>query len=160
MIQYCDINKEYSKYYFSITIAYVGLTLLVPMVIIFFCNILVIANIFSAKKKRENVLNENMMLPINMKISSENILTINRESTPDIRRNAFSKDYSASSFSLLNNNNKNKRKPKKSKSKDSHPKTTRILLAMSFSFSILNLPYFVSWSTFFIKVAFNERLYC
>jgi hypothetical protein len=156
--QYCDIDKEYSKYYFPITIIYVGLILLIPIIILFFCNILVIANIIKAKKKRENMLSEFIMAPIKLKIvrqTTESAIS-SHLLTPDIRRkelrclNESSERLSLLSTSLINNNNK--------KSKNTRTKSTQILLLMSFTFSILNLPYFISWSSFFIRVAFNEQL--
>jgi len=154
--QYCDIDKKYSKYYFPITIIYVGLILLIPIIILFFCNILVIANIIKAKKKRDDMLGDFIMMPIKLKIvrqTTESAIS-SHLLTPDIRHKELRLvSESSERLSLLStglNNNK--------KSKNTRTKSTHILLLMSFSFSILNLPYFISWSTFFMRVAFNEQL--
>lgn len=37
-------------------------------------------------------------------------------------------------------------------------KITRMLLLMSFSYAILNLPYFISWCIFFYRVSVNPKL--
>jgi hypothetical protein len=37
-VQYCDVARNYRVYYFPITIGYIVLTMLIPIVIIFLCN--------------------------------------------------------------------------------------------------------------------------
>lgn len=41
-------------------------------------------------------------------------------------------------------------------SSDSNHKITRMLLLMSFSYAVLNLPYFISWCMFFYHIGFQS----
>lgn len=41
-------------------------------------------------------------------------------------------------------------------SSDSNNKITRMLLLMSFSYAVLNLPYFISWCMFFYHIGFQR----
>ena len=64
-IQYCDIEKQYSVFYFRITIAYIVLTMLIPIIVIFLCNTIVIINIVKANKKRQSMSNANLITKSN-----------------------------------------------------------------------------------------------
>ena len=150
-IEYCDIDKEYSTLYFSINIVYVALILFFPIIVIFFCNILVIKNLIQANKNRSNMLNATF---IDLKVigtSKNSLLNTSTVVKPIMSKTSSLEEISLIGVNLMNNKGT-------TRLSHSNPNTTRMLLLMSFSYSILNLPYFVSWSMFFLRVAFNEQL--
>jgi cbb3-type cytochrome oxidase subunit 3 len=147
---YCDIVREYSGIYFKITIAYIILTMLIPILIICVCNTLIIYFVFRANKKRQTLTNNKPIAsPKKSYGMSENI---NLMSTMEMGSTA-ALDYTA-----LNRNNKMTKSAKNRKScpADSN-KITRMLILMSFSYAILNLPYFVSWCLFFYQMGIKNN---
>ena len=164
-VGYCDVNKEYSMYYFRITIIYIFLIMLIPIIIIFFCNILVIRNTIQANKKRADMSNANLIKMDKLEKTSQSSvdrLNFNEKySNINYERkmsNASSKNFQEmKTFKNLLNQVNNKQNAAR-KTNDSQKKITRMLLLMSFSYAILNLPYFISWSMFFLRVAFSEKM--
>ena len=59
-VKYCDIARKHSKAYFYITILYIALTMLIPIVIIFICNSLIILYLVKANKKRASMSHANI----------------------------------------------------------------------------------------------------
>lgn len=49
---YCDIQKKHSNTYFVITILYITLIMLIPIIVIFVCNTLIIYYVLKASKAR------------------------------------------------------------------------------------------------------------
>ena len=169
-LQYCDVEQEFSSAYFKITISYVVLTMLIPIIVIFLCNTLIIFFILKASKERESMANtkltskpkvsklsgvelnsmnksaidvpeESTLLPKSQMSSSQLRLSI---STP-----ANTKGFNRLSSAILT-------KPSHMKKSSESNKITRMLLLMSLSYAILNLPYFISWSIFFYNMAFQS----
>ena len=175
--QYCDINKNNSNIlsYFIITIAYIILIILIPIVVIFVFNSLIIYRILKAEKKREGMVNKcftstdsNFLLKTN--ISQSKCL---RESTAlldsktvyhKFRNEKLVECESVQTFRLsLNPERSNSENffsklgfKTSSKTSDSQ-KITRMLLIMSMSYAILNIPYFISWCLFFNEMSFNKQ---
>jgi hypothetical protein len=58
--KYCDY-KEHSIPYFYITIVYITMTMLVPIVVIFVCNALIILNVLRSSKYRAHLAHENIL---------------------------------------------------------------------------------------------------
>ena len=59
-IKFCDVKQEYEHIYMYITLCYIGLKMLLPIVIIFVSNFLIILNIsYSDKYKQQLTLREN-----------------------------------------------------------------------------------------------------
>jgi hypothetical protein len=54
-IEYCDVQNTFSGAYFTTTIIYISLIMLVPILIIFFCNALIIIQILRARKNRKTM---------------------------------------------------------------------------------------------------------
>ena len=57
-LKYCDIRSNYQFSYFTITILYIFIVMLIPIVVIFVCNSLIIVRIVYASKQRKKLLNE------------------------------------------------------------------------------------------------------
>ena len=106
----------------------------------------------------------------NIKVGKNNLLLPESEDLAPNERcrsnsnvNVNTKHLAEENSSFLTPNvkyNKNEKQEKAAprKSIDSGHKITRMLSLMSFSYAILNLPYFLSWSIFFMRVAFNDQL--
>jgi hypothetical protein len=58
---YCDIAKEHTTTYFYITIAYIVTTMLIPIIIIFACNSLIIFYILKSRDERARLSNANII---------------------------------------------------------------------------------------------------
>lgn len=140
-ITYCDIKKQFSRAYFFLTVFYVFLTMLLPILVIFFCNTLLIIYVYNAGKKRENLINFNItkrkkstemccktMLVARIEPNKKNALTL----------------LKTQSLKCLNSIKESNR-------------ITRMLMLMSFSYAILNLPYFISWCIFFYQMAIKHN---
>jgi hypothetical protein len=117
-VQLCDINTELIDIYYFISLFYIILSMLCPMMIMLVLNILIINKTSKDEKIRKILQSGSTLNKTN--ISSDYKL---------IRRNAIKKSK--------NLNNKNL--PNKSR------KITFSLLLASFSHVLLNLPYFITW---------------
>jgi hypothetical protein len=206
--QYCDVAKDYRFAYFNITILYIALTMLIPIVLIFVCNSIIMIYIAKASSKRAFM--SNAEITTNRKHSAtrlnpttgtsppsppangseDEILLDKGQSTPiivnniaavevakprlsDERRKAGespSPERGIPSVRATRNIHAHSRLPlttniplnvsgstKRNASANDSVKITRMLLFMSFSYAVLNLPYFVSWCIFFYKMAFDKE---
>ena len=155
-VVYCDINNDFQKIYFKATIAYVIIIMFVPITTIFVSNSLIILQIYRASKHRQRLLKSDRY---NRQTRSKRSYSINENTDEVTNFNKYNNNYKYSMF---------RRTPDK-RLKESHlltikfkkfqnnsSRVTRMLVLMSFSFAILNLPYFVAWSMFFYNEAFKK----
>jgi hypothetical protein len=192
-VKYCDIAKEHTQTYFFVTIAYIVTTMLLPIVLIFVCNCLIIFYILKSSEERARLSNANIIRSSTILASNARLSTIysqpssenqglvptatagtsnNRLSlksryyaqkksnsrcteqttslnSPSTETSSFHSSFRASKLSSTIRMSCQCR----TNTKNDSLKITRMLLFMSFSYAILNLPYFVSWSMFFYKMA-------
>ena len=129
----CFIREGLSSVYFALTNAYIFVVILVPIVIICVCNAV---SIYSLQKSSHTI-----------KSLSSTSLAASRVNTALTRSHAMCKNnFEQLSFELLPNN----KQPVRFKLTINKEKKTHVmLLVMSFSFVILDLPYFVSWLLLF-----------
>lgn len=137
--QYCDIKKRLYKQYFVLTFIYTCLVILIPIVIIFIGNFLIIFQSHKNDSKRQS-------LQIKMN-SNPNLLTkpLNPhclEKTVRIKPHYFTTDQIIKNISTIANSSKRIRKT---------------LTLISFSNALLNLPYLVTWSIFYSSAAFSSE---
>lgn len=167
-IQYCDIKKEYSRAYFLLTIFYIALTMLIPIVVIFCCNILIIIYVLKAGKKREHMINMDITKkfknPAISSYQSEEIRPLALQSKKSRQSDGLdaTRNFSVSMTSIADNVSKKSLKLNATHSKHQSRRSesnriTRMLLLMSFSYAILNLPYFVSWCLFFYRMGIQKN---
>jgi len=121
-VQLCDINTELIDIYYFISLFYIILSMLFPMMIMLVLNILIINKTSKDEKIRKILQSGSTLNKTN--ISSDYKL---------IRRNAIKKSKN------LPNKPNNNNLPNKSR------KITFSLLLASFSHVLLNLPYFITW---------------
>ncbi|CAF0787774.1 unnamed protein product [Brachionus calyciflorus] len=156
-VTYCDIKKEYSKAYFFLTIFYIVLTMFIPILLIFICNILIIKYIVKAGKNREKMANLKIIQRKNstnqqQQLGDKKTLVSRFELSSGQQR---SKTSTTSSFKAINQSIKYK--PQNLSPKSESQRITKMLLLMSFSYAILNLPYFISWCLFFYQMALRKN---
>lgn len=161
----CLIVNDHVITYFFIVIILNVFSILVPIIIIFICNSLIICFILKISKKRKLLLNskiiarktsgassdrclretrfEHVRLAQMSRLSSSreqtNLLSLSKidsmtESKPSINTSATT-NTRKKSFQL---------KIPKNSAKESN-KITKMLLLMSLSYAVLNLPYFLAW---------------
>lgn len=130
---YCDVRKEWTREYFHITLVYICLIMLIPIVIIFASNTVIISNILRHVPRGGSVLRRSTK-KINHMIKSSN-------------RNFKLKPY------YLNMNQMITRITNKA---NSRKKLTKILILITFSYAFLNLPYFIAWLLYYFEIILNR----
>jgi hypothetical protein len=150
---YCDVNKSNPfiyKFYFGVTIAYIVLIMFIPIITIILCNTLITFQLCRLSKERKIMCN----------IPSKTTTTTTT-ATKQSAKSSFPNDDSASrrkSFDITAPMIRTSKKSIDVKIKDDSYKVTRMLIIMSLSYAILNLPYFFAWCIFYYKIAINESM--
>jgi hypothetical protein len=110
---YCDTNKNYPTLYFWVTIIYVFLSMIIPIITIFICNTITIIHLLKARNIRYTLTNQlddhtsRIYCNVIQQMKSQNV--------------------------------------------------TKLLIMISSSYAILNLPYFIIWSIFYLEMANNRN---
>ena len=135
-IKYCDVHREKSSYYFTMTIVYVCVTMLVPIIVIFLANSIIIFHLIRASKERRAMSNAGGLNASSAETSDlmHRYKSVSVNARPSIAASA----------------------PRSITASHDSNKITNMLIVMSLSYAILNLPYFISWSIFFYKIAFGQ----
>ena len=144
---YCDTDKNYNQIYFITTIIYIVLIMFIPITTIITCNTLIIFRVCNETKKRSLMISGNF---IEYPPNKNRLFTKHANSYFGSESNIQSDD--AVEFVKSNIGKKQLKKI----SSDSH-KITRMLIIMSLSFAILNLPYFITWCIFYYTEAINGQ---
>ena len=121
--QYCDVEKDWKNEYFIITIVYTTLIMLVPIIVIFICNGLILSKTKQADQSRRR-----LQMARNSHVINNINITVNRK----INETRYKlKPYYVSASQ---NTNTIRRKNENSK------KLAQTLFLISFSYAFLNLP--------------------
>lgn len=155
--QSCVVKKELNKQYYIFTLVYICLIMLIPIVVIFISNSIIITCLSKTIQKK-NGLRRNRNLRNSAKIYdqssfvSEKSLTIIKSKkivccSPFLNKKSITKESIKSNNSNL--------KPyylsinqiigRVAHRASSPTKITRMLVIISFSYAVLNLPYLISW---------------
>ena len=155
---YCDINKNYRNSYFTIGIIFIITCIMIPIIIIFGFNILIIRATKAADIKRTKL--QASMSKRNISTTLKTSLNLNKTNSSKLTN--FDINSAKQSRASVNSqimvyysnldNFSNKIKCKTTNTK----KITQMLLFLSFSYAFLNLPYFIIWLCFFTRVAFQK----
>jgi hypothetical protein len=141
-VRSCDVKKEFSNDYFNITVVYICLIMLLPILIILIANSLICYKIFYSKNE-QNKLNESFFLARkNAKKKKENNNSLKLKNLVKL------KPY------YLNIDQVIKRVTNKANQTE---RLTKLLVLISFSYAFLNLPYFLTWSMYYIEINFNKE---
>ena len=139
----CDVVKEKSNLYFLITIVYTTLIMLVPIVIVFVCNFLIIFRIKKEEIKRKEL---QIKKSITRAKRHDTSVIINHKTRDSAHFKL--KPYYLPSKQIVHN--------VCSKKAENSKKLTKTLILISFSYAIFNLPYLISWCLFFYQSELND----
>lgn len=147
----CDVSKKYQNYYFHLNIFYTTLIMLIPMVIILYCNFSIIKKTAKEEENRRKFQNKNTCMTslhqakLNQHRRKKNLLSGEASETKAV--NVKIKPHYVTQNELIKINTKF--------SKHSSKKLTLMLLVISFSFVFLNLPYLLTWTLCFYEATFQ-----
>lgn len=152
----CNLKATHKTQYFHMTVFYICLIMLIPILTIFISNSLIIFKTVQADLARKKLRAEDRKKRENLKESSNNTQQINiRKNTVTALSSSNNSKRSDKNYRMkpyyLNLNFSCKKMTNQSKNLN---KITKTLLFISFSYAFLNLPYFVSWSVFFYETTF------
>jgi len=143
----CDIRKEFSQEYFHITLTYICITMLIPICIIFVSNSFIISHIVKSKENAKIKLFRHRKQK-NIKKKSTNIVQLQKPETKGIKKATKFKPYFVSMnqmvFRITNKANNNRH-------------ITKVLITITFAYAILNLPYFIAWSLYYLIIILFEN---
>ncbi len=158
---YCDAKRSLKSIYFGITVIYITVIMLIPCLIIFICNCLIIR-----QTNRSDMARRSLQMNNNNNNKHNHYLVKNNKSiTNNTRLLSINNGISNSSKSIkINNNNLltmkvyyMRKDQKNMRNNLSNSQTVlKTLLFISFTYAILNLPYFIAWSVFFYEIAYNK----
>lgn len=145
--KFCDIKKGWKSEYLQITCFYVALTMLIPILTILIINFMTIFKTITSDSERNNRLH------VRRSCSRANTAL---ETKYDI---SF-KNNSLKSFIKLNNikpfyMNNTHIETKITAKLNNSKKITRMLMFISFSYAIFNLPYLIVWLIYYYKLTMN-----
>jgi len=123
---YCDMIKDWALSYYYINILYSVILMILPIIVIFVLNVLIVYKLIKTNKKRKIITNSQSP----------------RTDTSVFQTNRVDRlNHVAISLLPLNVNNSKNLIKKNSKPVDSKI----VLIFVSISYVILNLPYFIMW---------------
>jgi hypothetical protein len=158
---YCDVKTEWKNVYFIITIIYITLTILIPIMIVFVFNTIIIVKTRHADLKRKQnfrVINNFERIAITAKRKP---LKLKIVLPPNKTGNSTTTTTSSSSRSScktpINQHLITYNLNRRSKKNENSYKLANILILTSFSYAFFNLPYLITWFLFFYEIALNEN---
>ena len=142
--KYCEIKEEWQTEYYILMIAYIFIILIVPISIVFCGNFLIIIKTKKANLIRKNYLKISpLKSPKNPNAFKPELIYRQKHCT---RRNALTIDKFNFRFRLFFSNPKAVKDNKRMNTSKNLP---RILVAISFCYALLNLPYLIAWLLFY-----------
>ena len=142
--QRCVLIKSWQNEYFIITIVYTSLIMLIPILTVFICNFLIIIRIKKADLSRTEL---SMKKSVSRDLRTDIVPNISKLKTKNETNFQIRAYYMP--YSKIINNCRNKRA-------ENANKVTNTLVFISFSYAIFNLPYLITWFSFFYQNSFNN----
>jgi hypothetical protein len=157
--KYCDIDHDYKNDYFILNSIYMIFIVFIPMIIIFISNSMIIFILNKNSRKRNELIKlsnnstvvNNCLFKRHKKQLGTNTLNISTQSNETCQIITKVKPH-YKTFDQIINLKLNKI------NKQNNSYTTIMLLSVSFSFLILNLPYMICWLFYFNKLAFEDDI--
>jgi hypothetical protein len=142
---YCNVKDGWDKIYFHLTLVYICIIMLIPILIIFTSNSFLISSIY--KNKSNHLKNAQS----SKKIINKNNINIMRLNNTKINNNEKIqlKPYFLTINQIIN---------RVTNQANSTKKLTKMLILISFSYALFNLPYFITWSLFYYNETFIKLL--
>jgi hypothetical protein len=147
-ITQCDIPENYGKIYFNLTIIFVIETLAFPFLLITVSNASILMAIY---KNKQNFNGDNAASSFKIKGSTKH--TKKNESNNLTSQRLIQSQKSQASFKSRTKFNNSCRIGKG----DKNAKLTRMLVAISLSFVLFHLPYFICWCVF-VNFRLNNQM--
>lgn len=159
---YCDVERDFGHTYFYFTFCYVLAVVLFPIFIIFISNSYIIHHVIDSQKKRGLIIVNNTTSrhrhahnSTECNAPTRNFLLVSNDSEE------LSSLHSTSGgdrlmMRVMNRSSNSTRSLSFCTPQHASSRITRMLLLMSFSYALLNLPYLIAWSVFVYKVAFQQ----
>lgn len=147
--QSCDVKAEWSQSYFNITLVYICFIMLLPILSIFACNILIMLKV-NKEKRNQKMLNHDVMSIRRSK------LEVTTNSVKESSKPKIEKEFKAPKKKLyyLSEDQIIRRVTIRA---NSTGLLTKMLLLISFSYALCNLPYFVAWSMYYFELSFYKN---
>lgn len=153
----CDIKKDYNNEYFLMILIHLVLIMIIPIIVIIVSNSMIIFNIRKSKFKHDDLTKSNCcnkkqkiksklkrsQLPNKHELMRFNLNLIEHELS------IVKETYFLNVNQLINDITINQ--PNKTKN------ITKLLLVISFSYSLFSLPYLVSWCIYYHGEYINRR---
>lgn len=139
----CDVKDNWRKEYFLATFIYICLIMFVPIVTIGVSNTMIIYNTVKAKKNRRKM---QIMKPRIKNFQADSQATANRfnsKSDSNIKLRPYY--YNVEQITKKNINKS-----------DSLKKLKKMLFLISSSYALLNMPYLITWCSFFYNISFSS----
>lgn len=145
----CDSNPAYQSTYFQTTLVYISFTMLLPIVIMFVCNIYTILHVNKSNARRQLFIevgdDDDMLNNRDLVNQGLNEVVQTMTITTHAMRCRMKRNYSNNTFAreiaCFNRLHSRRRRRREA----SWARITRLLLIMSFSYALFNLPYFITW---------------
>jgi len=163
--KYCDVNKDYVSEYYYLNMSYIIFSIFIPMVVILVCNILILFKILKKNSERKFLQESTKIMKRSRALSEPRlrksssifqiVTKIRKKSLkfePRTRPNTH--EFTTSINIKSSENSKSVNKTSYSQSSKN---TTIQLIVISFSFITLNLPYFISWSYYYIDELYRSN---
>ena len=167
-LRYCDVSADWSREYFHITLAYICFIMLFPIVIITVSNSIIISNIVRADSNRNKMcsLDPNMNETNNRFYGSFfSMTTFNRSRASSRQSMPGRNKFSSFRLQDLTQLKTEVQRPyylnisqligRISRQSNNSIKLTRLLVFISFSYSLFNLPYLIAWFVFYYEMILN-----
>ena len=153
----CDVKEEWSQDYFNITLIYICIIMLLPILVIFVCNFLIIFKVLREKSKQKT-FNGDVEMILRHKSAIVIKTTIVEKKTKSGIGGVNSVDCTIDKTKqrpyFLNMDQIIRRVTIKA---NSTRLLTKMLLLISFSYALCNLPYFVTWSLYYFELTFSKN---
>ena len=149
-VKNCNVKENFTDDYFRITLIYICLTMLVPILIILTANLIIIASIskrksnkmseYICKRKRKTTYFQRQ-LPSQQHLE---MMNFKQERSKSLVKRA----YYVNLDQIIN---------RVTTKANSQAMLTKMLVLISFCFVFLNLPYFISWCIFYYKDVLTDN---
>ena len=146
---YCDVREGWSKLYFHITLVYICIIILIPILIIFTSNSIIIQSLYRSTQPKKLGIQVNKSIQVS-KNKIESFKNSKRDSF--ILKKNSNKSSKFKPYYLSMNQIIHRVTDKANNSK----KLTKMLVLISFSYALLNLPYLITWCCYYYKEQFSK----
>lgn len=142
-ITFCDIKHEFDQIYLYFTLAYIGIKMLLPILVIFISNFLIILNISKLNEHKQIIMLRENRTTIRSARRRELIQQLSQPMST-IRQNdkltGRVKPFYLSMNQVINRETHNAQ---------SSRMLTKMIVLISFTYACLNLPYFILWLIYY-----------